>query len=212
MSATIEKWALFRVYDLSQVLWLESKVDSYFPGNELFAKQITARYGLYNVNTGSEGPQLDTQSFTSTKAPPICPTAVPTVPAAPPAVPAVPPKAPADLDSTISICAQELKGQHIFDVKGGGLEIKLQAQGIGVKCSIPDYVVTLWKSNKYWIDGQMSRTKVPTGKQVKLTWRNLSYGQYYLHFKIGVHDSACCLKGGVSVRSFTTLRPGDIIA
>jgi hypothetical protein len=34
MNATAEEPALTRVYDLNQVLWYESKVDSYFPGNE----------------------------------------------------------------------------------------------------------------------------------------------------------------------------------
>jgi len=37
MNASVEEPALTRAYDLNQVLWYESKVDSYVPGDEFFA-------------------------------------------------------------------------------------------------------------------------------------------------------------------------------
>jgi hypothetical protein len=203
MYATVEGWALTRVYDLSQVLWLESKVDSYFPGAEFFAKQITVRYGLYNTNAGTEGPQLDSQSFNSTEVPPSCPTTLPVV-AAPQ------PKMKADFESTISICLTQLKSR-VFPVTGGGLKVRLRARGQGTDCSISDYFVALWKKNpSYWPDGKMSETKVPAGKAVTLTWRNVYYGDYYFIFSVGPHAPGCCLKGDISVGTFAVLREGPI--
>jgi Domain of unknown function (DUF4157) len=197
MYQTVEKWTLFRVYDLKQVLWLDSEVTSYFPGNEFFAKGIRVTYGLKNA-AGGRGPQLDSQVFSSTETPPVCPSTPLGI-----LTPRTTGTSKGPFGNTINICQRELRSRD-FEVQGG-LTVVVRAVPEGQNCSISDYVVELWKNNgRFWPDGQMSRNRLPAGNIATLTWRNLSFGEYYLKFVVDRHAANCCLKGEVAVTQFGT--------
>jgi hypothetical protein len=73
MSSGAERPALDRVYDHSEVLWYDSRVDSYVSGLDFFAQSITVDFGSFNTDTGTEGPRLGGGTFTLKKTPPNCP-------------------------------------------------------------------------------------------------------------------------------------------
>jgi len=201
MNAMVEEPALVRVYDLNQVLWYESKVDSYVPGAEFFTQSITVNYGLMDLSTGSRGPRYGGGTFTSSVPAPNCAVAL-GAPATP--VPLLP-KALADFNSTISICERILRSR-IFPVKNGGLKVTLNASRPS-GCSADDYNVSLEKSNRVF-DDEISTTKIPANKSVTLTWKQLEPGDYYLI--CWVPNSAgptCCLTGSISVFTFDVPRP-----
>jgi hypothetical protein len=201
MNAKVEEPALMRVYDLNQVLWYESKVDSYVPGADFFTQSITVNYGLMDMRTGSRGPRIDGDTFTSSEPVPNCPRSLGGSVMAPPLLP----KELADFNSTISVCERLLKSR-VFPVDNGGLKITLRASR-PPGCSTDDYFVSLEKDNLVF-DDEISTTKVPAGKPVTLTWKQLEKGEYYLN--IWVPASAgpdCCLTGTISVFTFDAPRP-----
>jgi hypothetical protein len=196
----VEDLVINRLYDWNQVLWLESKVVDYFPGAEFFAKKITLAWGIYNTVTNSEVATIGGGTFENDPKnlpPPSC---APTSRAGAAAVAA---GAASAFDTTISICKTTLKSKQPFPVTSGGLELTLRARAQGPNCNIGNYSVALWKSNKNWIDGEFGSKTVPAGKAVKLRWRNLPPGDYYFVFTVGPHDPNCCLKGDMSVRTFS---------
>ena len=69
-----EKFALDRVYGAgSEVLWYDSRVDSYVSGLDFFAQSITVDFGSFDTAAGTEGPRLGGGTFTLRKTPPNCP-------------------------------------------------------------------------------------------------------------------------------------------
>jgi len=209
MYKAVEDFVINRVYDWNQVLWLESKVVEYFPGAEFFAKKISLAWGLYNTATNSEVATIGGGTFENDPKnllPPNCP------PTSLAGAPAVGPGAASGSDTTISICKKTLKSQHPFPIMNGGLELTLRTRAQGQNCNIADYSVELWKFNKNWIDGDFGKKTVPAGKTVKLRWRNLPPGDYYLVFTVDKHNPNCCLKGDMSVRTFFARAGGGPIA
>jgi hypothetical protein len=200
MYKAVEDLVINRVYDWNQVLWLESKVDEYFPGAEFFAKKVTLAWGLYDPISNSELSTIGGGTFESASTPPPCPSTSPAG-AAPLA-----PKSAAGVDTSISICLTTLKSKTPFEVNSGGLELTLRTRAVGENCDITDYTVELWKFNRHWIDGKFGSKTVPAGKTVKLRWRDLPQGEYYFVFTLGPHDPKCCLKGAMSVRHFFAMR------
>jgi hypothetical protein len=201
MYKAVEDFVINRIYDWNQVLWLESKVVEYFPGAEFFAKKITLAWGLYNTATNSEVTTIGGGTFENDSKnlpPPSCP------PTSRAGASAVAPGAASAFDTTISICHKSLKSKQPIPVTSGGLELTLRARAQGQNCNIADYSVALWKFNKNWIDGAFGSKTVPADKTVKLRWRNLPAGDYYFVFTVGPHAPSCCLKGDMSVRTFST--------
>ena len=76
MSRDVEQPVIGRVFDSSEVLWYDTTVDYMDGGGDMdyFAKRITVSYGKYDTDTGTEGPQIDKQSFDRDPArvPPKC--------------------------------------------------------------------------------------------------------------------------------------------
>jgi hypothetical protein len=202
MYKRVEDFVIKRVYDWNQVLWLESKVEEYFPRKEFFAKRVSLAWGLYDTATNSEVATIGGDTFDSTNTPPPCP---PTSPAGAATLGSV---VGGGFDTTIGICLQSLRSKKNFPISNGGLELMLRTHVAGQDCDIRDYTVTLWKFNKYWIDGEFGSKTVPAGKTVRLRWRYLPVGEYYFVFNLGPHKAGCCLNGDMSVRPFFAI-PGD---
>jgi len=69
-----EQDALNRVYGPdNEVLWYETRVNSYVPGQDFFAQSLTVDYGSYDTNTRTEGPRLGGGTFSLRHPPPNCP-------------------------------------------------------------------------------------------------------------------------------------------
>ena len=206
MYKAVEDFVINRVYDWNQVLWLESKVEAYFPGNEFFAKRIRLAWGLYSTTTNSEVSTIGGETFDSNNVPPRCP------PTSPSGAASLGVAGASGFDTTIGICEKSLRSKKNFPVSDGGLELTLRTHVSGGDCNIRDYTVTLWKFNKYWIDGKFGSKAVPAGKTVRLSWRKLPLGDYYLVFELGPHQKGCCLNGDMSVRTFYAKPGGEMLA
>jgi hypothetical protein len=205
MNVLAERPALARVYNLGQVLWYEAKVDEYFPpDNDFFAKAITVSFGLYNVDTGTEGPAILSRRFDSFETPPNCPTTLPAI------VPPVLPGLTGAYKSTLKICQRVLETRKV-NVSRGGLKLLLRAgwvaQRAGVTCPPNEYYVSLEKERFLLPDEEVSTNKVPAGKTVSLTWHHLPDGDYYFIIWSPGHDPACCLQGNVAVDTFDAPKP-----
>jgi hypothetical protein len=220
MSAWVERWALLRVYDLNWVLWYQVNVDEYFPGADLFAKQITVSYGIYNPQTGTKGPPLDhtPQTFRSKyTAPPTCPPGLPAVAAAAPAPTTATAAAATETPlfvSTISVCRNVLNSRE-FAVTDGGLRVTLSADWVPTEGAIPrtpppsidKYELSLAERDLFFDDPQGSRM-LPVGGTYSVSWQYLeSDDDYYLTIDVPDHDPAWCLKGDISVSTFSAPRP-----
>jgi hypothetical protein len=75
MNRGAEQAALKRVYGPgNEVLWYDSRVDSYVPGLDFFAQSITVSFGSFDTSTGTEGPViLPPTTFGLKHTPPNCP-------------------------------------------------------------------------------------------------------------------------------------------
>jgi hypothetical protein len=74
MSNGAEQPALDRVYGpQNEVMWYESRVNSYAPGLDFFGESITVRFGHFDTDTGTEEPQDGGDTFTLVRTPPPCP-------------------------------------------------------------------------------------------------------------------------------------------
>jgi hypothetical protein len=222
MNSFAEGPVLSLVYDQGRALWYEVQVAQYWPHSPFVARAITMSYGLYDTNTGSEGPTLLSQSVWSPTSPPACPATPPQAapgpaPSAPAAAPLAAPKAPPapvgpapDFTSTVSICYQVLTSRT-FPVRDGGLTVRLRAdwvpKSILSECpQIREYTVTLRQKGLIF-DSTISETKFPVGKATTMNWRRLENDDYYLEISVPDHDPTCCLQGGISVTTFSAPRP-----
>jgi hypothetical protein len=74
MRSGVEGEILTRVHNKNEVLWYESTVDSYVAGLDFFAESISIKFGLFNTDTGTEGPVIDNRGpFVLKRRPPNCP-------------------------------------------------------------------------------------------------------------------------------------------
>jgi hypothetical protein len=205
MNEQVERHVLMRVFDLNQVLWFESKVNDYFPGNEFFAKKVTVTYGLLGPG-GVKGPPLDHTpwSFETTRIPPACPPSLKSVPA-------LPGKA-LSFKSTLSICENVLPCHRYFSVKNGGLRVVVHgtwrpkdAPG-SAPCSTEKFFVTL-KRKGLIFDSEVKEVEVPSGKAITLTWKHLPDDDYCVEMSVSDHNPDCCLTGDVGVFTFDAPKP-----
>lgn len=200
MSAFIERDALIRVCDLLQVLWYEARVTAYYPGNEYFAKGMTVTYGLYDTNTNSPGPQIDSQSFDSPETPPSCPGGTPAV--VPPVV-----STPGAADERSYRLCDALYSKPIT-VKEGGLRVTLHstwyARGAAAGAECPpelNYGVDLEQEGLIFGWNKVTRVALPADKAITLTWRKLESDNYRLSLYV-INPGSCCLKGNMSITPF----------
>jgi len=217
MNASVEEPALTRAYDLNQVLWYESKVDSYVPGDEFFAESITVNYGLFDMGKGTQGPRLGGGTFKSPAQPPSCPTAL----GAPTAPPALLSEGEADFNSTLKICLNALISR-VFPVKNGGLRVIIRANwapargtGPALACPASDYNVSLERKGLVYGFNRIGKSLlVPAGKSVSMIWKMLPSDDYRIMISVPDHNPSCCLAGAISVFTFDAPRPkrGEIIA
>jgi hypothetical protein len=218
-SGLVEQPAIRLVYGSNAVLWFETNVDSYFSGNEFFAREVTMSWGIYDVNTGTEGPALVSQRIPSTRTAPSCPPSLPAV--VPPAggagqgTPTPQRQGPApDWTSTIEICHRVLRSR-VFPVRNGGLRVTLRASWAATGprafggCPADDYHVSLEEQGLIF-DSEISTSTVPAGRRITLTWRHLDPGDYYLIIWSPGHNPFCCLRGDISAGTFDAPRPQRI--
>ena len=214
------EWAaVTRVHDLNQVLWYQVNVDSYFPGNEFFAKSISVHYGLYNTDVGGPVSSLGGKTFVETDTPPACPPTKPGpagpvaagVPAAAGAAAAAAPPTPADFTSTLGVC-WALQSRY-FPVEHGGLKVTLRSTWRPGPWSPPrpcpqtEYEVTLKRRRPVLWDVEIGSVKVPAGKTITLTWRHLLEDDDYYLVITAPWNQGCCLHGDISVWTFDAPRP-----
>lgn len=221
MRAGAEGPAINRVWGNNEVLWYDSKVDSYAPGLDYFAQSITVRFGAFDTTTGMEGPQLGGGTFTLSRTPPYCPAtySVPVpgpyvhTPPAPGAGHSSPGHSSLQFQSTLSICHKQLKSPHIVHVTSGGLEIRVEANWFDSKsstlgpprCPIRDFSITLMKQGLW--DSSVSTATVPVGRGATVRWKYLDSGDYYLKINTSNNDASCCLRGDIIVGTFSAPRP-----
>jgi hypothetical protein len=222
MRSGAEGPAINRVWGNNEVLWYESKVDTYAPGLDYFAQSLTVRFGSFDTTTGMEGPQLGRGTFTLSRTPPYCP-ATSSVPVPSPSVPTPPKPGTAHpspgrsslkFQSTLNICHKQLTSSHIVHVSDGGLEVRVGANWFDSKsnkllgpprCPIRDFSITLMKQGLW--DSSISTATVPVGRGATVRWKHLDSGDYYLKINTTNSDSSCCLRGDIGVGTFSAPRP-----
>jgi len=211
--------AINRVWGNNEVLWYESRVNSYVPGLDAFAQSITVNFGSWNPATKSRGPRLGGGTFPISRTPPHCPTVAST----PGIVPPVPnPPAPKGgsvpgflFQSTVDFCF-EFPSREI-EVTDGGLEVRISVHrapgppavpqsGGPPPCASKEYLVVLEESALIgWDEKHVSPLKI--GQTFRLRWSHLPKDTYRLRFVSLDRDPNCCLKGDIFVGKFSAPRP-----
>ena len=215
MTKFAEWEALTRVYDLNWTLWYEATAQPH-PGLDSFAKSVHVRYGLKNPKTGAEGPALVDKVFSSSQAPPNCPSAVTATPATPgptPPQPGPPPPKPAtaprppspDLWLTIQQMCIALDSRE-FDVKTGGLKVTFDVgwdPKQGAVCDPKEKFIVKLKTPGLFSDDTITTNTLQAGRWT-LPWRGLPDDTYYLDIKAaGGHNQSCCLQGDLLLYFFS---------
>ena len=214
MRRDVEGVVIPMIYDQDAVLWYETEIIDYIPGNEYFARAFKVRYGKYDTVTNTEiRPEIDEWVYATSRWPPSCPpslgAAVP--PAAAAAAPLLTPAGnkPA-FRSTFEICYQQLT-TRVFKVPNGGVTLQLNGDWSRRfadhpdECPTDDYEVTLHRSNLLF-DDAFGTAKVPIGGQ-SVEWRELEPGDYYFTIEAPPHSPLCCLKGDIDVSTFDAPMP-----
>jgi hypothetical protein len=208
--------ALTRVYGRKEVLWYDSKVDSYVPGLDAFAQSITVSFGAYDPRTRTEGPRLGGGTFTLKRTPPNCPTvssALLPAPAGPEPGPAKTPRGNFAFGSTLQLC-RALRSRT-FHVADGGLDIRIDAnwsnpsgeQTLGQEtCGAGTYTVKLYRSRAYWFDETIGEQTMKVGEPGIVSWKYLDSGDYYFDIILS-GGASCCLQGELTVTTFSAPKP-----
>jgi hypothetical protein len=226
MRTRVEGPVLNRVYGGNQVLWYESKVNSYVPGLDYFAQSMTVDFGSFNPKTGTEGPSLigGPVPFPLEQPAPNCPSLA-SFPTPTPSQPAVTPPSGGSssassnrssllFESSVQICLKELKSR-VFHVANGGVDLRIETQWFNSagdevqtsqRCPIRDFGVTLVKNNILFND-TVSTSRLRIGQGARLRWKHLPEGDYFFKFTTANNDSTCCLQGDMSVGTFSAPRP-----
>jgi Domain of unknown function (DUF4157) len=222
MSRDAELPAIARVYGGKQVLWYETKVDGYEPGNEFFARSVSVSYGLYDTGSNTEvQPPIFSGPFPRKRNPPLCPptpiagSVAPSVQGVTPAVaPDFKPSSPSDtfvLESTLKICLKELAQKDPFRVKSKGVKVQIEANWVDSEgkpldktaCPIDHYFVVLQQHGMLFGFNDYDRTKrVPVGQPFLLQWVELPDDTYRVRIYIEGDHPSCCLQGTLSVSTF----------
>lgn len=218
MRAGAEGPAISHVYGKKEVLWYDSKVDSYVRGLDAFAQSITVDFGHYNPITGIEGPSLlgGAQRFDLKYSPPNCPTTSSAwlpEPGGATSGPAMTPRGDLSFQSTLKICYNELESRN-FRVDSGGLEIWIDASWFNLDgdqaldetvCPLKTYTVKLYRVVDWGFDDHIGNQTGNVGETSIIAWEYLQPGTYYFYITTNYPD--CCLQGDVAVATYSAPAP-----
>ena len=115
---------------------------------------------------------------------------------------------------TISVCRNVLNTRE-FSVTDGGLRVTLSADWEPADGAFPptspppirEYELSLAERDVFFDDPQDS-SMIPVGRTYSLAWEYLEEDDdYYLTIDVPDHDSAWCLRGDISVSTFSAPPP-----